>query len=75
VDQFSALLSRIRVLDPLRVKEKVFSRIRKFIAAGQCRPLLGDPQINRFQMLIGNLRSVVFGFGSLPPTACGGFQD
>jgi hypothetical protein len=75
VDQFFALLSQIRVLDPLRVQEKVFSRIRKFIAAGQCRPLVGDPKINRFQMLIGNLRGVVFGFGSLPPTLCGGLQN
>ena len=35
MDQFSAVLSRIRVLDPLRVQEKVFSRIRKLVAAGQ----------------------------------------
>jgi hypothetical protein len=36
---------------------------------------MGDPQINGFQMLVGNLCRLDFGFGSLPPTACGGFQN
>jgi hypothetical protein len=36
---------------------------------------MGNPQINGFQMLIGNLRRLDFGFGSLPPTGCGGFQN
>jgi hypothetical protein len=36
---------------------------------------MGNPQINSFQMLIGNLRGLNFGFGSLPPTACGGYQN
>jgi hypothetical protein len=75
VDQFSAVLSRIRGLGPLRVQEKVFSRIRKFIAASQDPPLVRNPQINSPQMLIGNLRGLNFvGFGRLPPTVCGGFQ-
>jgi hypothetical protein len=73
VDQ-SAVLSRIRVFGSLRVQEKVFSRIRKLVAAGQGRPLLSNPQIDSFQMSIGNLRGLDFGFGSLPPTACGGVQ-
>jgi hypothetical protein len=59
----------------LRVQEKVFGRIRKLIAAGQCRPLMGNPQINGFQMLIGDLRGLHFVFGSLPPTVFGGFQN
>ena len=42
MNQFSARLSRIRVLGPLRVQEKVFSRIRKLVAAGQGRPLVGN---------------------------------
>jgi hypothetical protein len=71
VDQFSA----IRLLGPLRIQEKVFGRIRKFVAAGQVRPLMGNAEINSFQMLIGNLRGLDFGFGSLPPTVCGGFQN
>jgi hypothetical protein len=75
VDQFSAGLSRIRLLGPLRVQEKLFSEIRKFIAADQGRPLMGNPQINSFQMLIGNLRGLYFGFGSLPPTLYSGFQN
>jgi hypothetical protein len=33
---------------------------------------MGNPQVNSFQMLIGNLRALDFGFGSLPPTTCGG---
>jgi hypothetical protein len=37
--------------------------------------LIGDPQIDSFQMSIGNLRGLNFGFGSLPPTACGGSQN
>jgi hypothetical protein len=49
VDQFSAVLLRIRVLGPLSVQEKVFGRIRKFVATGQDRPLMGNPQINRFR--------------------------
>jgi hypothetical protein len=75
VDQFSAGLLRIRVLGPLCVQEKLLSAIRKFIAAGQGRPLTGNPQINGFQMGIGNLRRLDFGFGSLPPTLYGGFQN
>jgi hypothetical protein len=75
VDQFSAGLLRIRVFGSLRVQEKVFSRIRKFITAGQDRPLMSNPQINSFQMLIGNLRGLDFCFGGLPPTVCGGFQN
>jgi hypothetical protein len=35
---------------------------------------LGNPQINGFQMLIGDLRGLDFGFGCLPPTGCGGLQ-
>jgi hypothetical protein len=45
-DQFFALLSRIRVLGPLRVQEKLFSRIHKLVAAGQVRPMMRNPQIN-----------------------------
>jgi hypothetical protein len=33
---------------------------------------MGNPQINGFQMWIGNQRCLGFDFGSLPPTACGG---
>jgi hypothetical protein len=36
---------------------------------------MGNSQINGFQMLIGNLRGLDFGFRSLPPTTCGGFQN
>jgi hypothetical protein len=36
---------------------------------------MGNPQINNFQMGIGNLRRLDFGFGSLPPTICGDFQN
>ena len=75
VDQFSAVLLRIRVFGPLSVQEKVFGRIRKFVATGQDRPLMGNPLINRFQMLIRNLRGLDFGFDGLPPTACGRFQN
>ena len=60
VDQFSAGLSRVRVFGPLRVQKKVFSRIRKFVAASQVPPLVRNPQINGFQMLIGNLRGLDF---------------
>jgi hypothetical protein len=74
VDQFSAVLSRICVLGSLRVQEKVFSRIRKLVAAGQGGPLIGNPQIDNLQVSIFNLRCLDFGFRSLPPTACGGFQ-
>jgi hypothetical protein len=52
----------------IRLASKV-SRIRKFVATGQDRPLMGNPQINRFQMLIRNLRGLDFGFDGLPPTA------
>jgi hypothetical protein len=41
----------------------------------QDRPLMRNPQINRFQMLIRNLRGLDFGFDGLPPTARGCFQD
>jgi hypothetical protein len=34
---------------------------------------MGNPQINGFQMWVENLRGLVFGFGRLPPTVCGGF--
>ena len=66
--------SQIRVLGPLGIHEKVFSRIRKFVAVSQVPPLVRNPQMNGFQMLIGNLRGLDFGFGSLPPTVCSGFQ-
>jgi hypothetical protein len=36
---------------------------------------MSNPQINSFQMLIGNLRGLDFCFGGLPPTVCGGFQN
>jgi hypothetical protein len=65
----------MRVLGPLRVHEKLLSRIRKFVATSQDRPLMGNPQIKSFQMLIRNLRGLDFGFGGLPPTVCGGFQN
>ena len=52
--------SQIRVLGPLGIHEKVFSRIRKFVAASQVPPLVRNPQINGFQMLIGNLRGLDF---------------
>ena len=51
------------------------SRIRKIIVAGQVRPLIGNSQINSFQMLISNLRGLDFCFVSLPPTVCGGFEN
>jgi hypothetical protein len=49
--QFSAVLSQIRVLGPLGIQEKVFSRIRKFVAASQVPPPVRNPQMNGFQML------------------------
>jgi hypothetical protein len=36
---------------------------------------MGNPQIDSFQMWIGNPCGLDFGFGSLPPTVCGGFQN
>jgi hypothetical protein len=36
---------------------------------------MGNPHINGFQMLIGDLRGLDFGLGRLPPTVCGGFQN
>lgn len=75
VDQSSAGLLRICVLGPLRVQEKAFGGIRKFIAAGQDRPLMGNSQINTFQMLIRDLRGLEFGFGGLLPTVSGCFQN
>jgi hypothetical protein len=36
---------------------------------------MGNPQINGFQMLIGDLCGLDVGFGRLPPTVCGGIQN
>jgi hypothetical protein len=36
---------------------------------------MGNAEKNSFQMLIRNLRGLEFGFGSLPPTVRGGFQN